>query len=205
MSTLAAVALALWVVLTAGSLWTWLPSGRSITRPLLGRTPVLVAVLVVAGLGTAATAILAGVAPAVSGTASSVTGAASTVTGAWAWPVVTVAGAAALLTGGSVTSCVLDLADSSSRRTVPRVRRTVLRGGSWIGALERLGIVATLLAGWPEGIAVILAVKGLARYPELKTAQSSGAAERFIIGTFASIGWAAVSAGVAVIFLGATG
>lgn len=191
MNTLAAVAVTLWAVITLGSLWTWLPSRSTVTRPLLSRTPVLVGVLVVAGVGTAITAVLGGVATPLSG--------------AWTWLVVTVAGAAALLTGGAVTSCVLDLADSSSRRSVPRVRRTVLRGGSWIGALERLGIVATLLAGWPEGIAVILAVKGLARYPELKTAQSSGAAERFIIGTFASIGWAAVCAGVAAILLGAAG
>lgn len=191
MNTLAAVAVTLWAVITLGSLWTWLPSRSTVTRPLLSRTPVLVGVLVVAGVGTAITAVLGGVATPLSG--------------AWTWLVVIVAGAAALLTGGAVTSCVLDLADSSSRRSVPRVRRTVLRGGSWIGALERLGIVATLLAGWPEGIAVILAVKGLARYPELKTAQSSGAAERFIIGTFASIGWAAVCAGVAAILLGAAG
>lgn len=191
MSTLTVVALALWTLVTAGSLWTWLPSHSTVTRPLLGRTPVLVGVLVVAGVGTAVTAVLGG--------------ATTPVTGAWTWLVVTVAATAALLTGGAVTSCVLDLADSSSRRAVPRVRRTVLRGGAWIGALERLGIVATLLAGWPEGIAVILAVKGLARYPELKTAQSSGAAERFIIGTFASIGWAAVCAGVAAILLGAVG
>lgn len=31
----------------------------------------------------------------------------------------------------------------------------VLRGGRWIGYLERLGIAATLLAGQPGGVAVI--------------------------------------------------
>lgn len=73
----------------------------------------------------------------------------------------------------------------------------VLRGGTWIGALERLAAAATLLAGWPEGLALVLAVKGLARFSELKI--RDGAAERFIIGTFASILWAAACAGIAVL------
>ncbi|MCE1173741.1 MAG: hypothetical protein LWW77_03930 [Propionibacteriales bacterium] len=72
----------------------------------------------------------------------------------------------------------------------------LLRGGHWIGLLERLAIFATLLAGFGEGIAVVLAVKSLARYPELR-ATTSGAAERFIIGTFASTLFAAACAGLA--------
>ena len=40
-----------------------------------------------------------------------------------------------------------------------------LRGGAWIGGLERLAIYTAILAGYPEGIAITLAVKGLARYP----------------------------------------
>jgi F0F1-type ATP synthase membrane subunit c/vacuolar-type H+-ATPase subunit K len=62
--------------------------------------------------------------------------------------------------------------------------------------LERLAIFATLLSGFGEGVAVVLAVKSLARYPELR-ATSSAAAERFIIGTFASTLFAAGSAGLA--------
>lgn len=72
----------------------------------------------------------------------------------------------------------------------------VLRGGAWIGALERVAVTATLVAGWPEGLAVVLAVKGLGRYPELRR---PGAAERFIIGTFTSVLWAAGCAGVVTI------
>jgi len=67
----------------------------------------------------------------------------------------------------------------------------VLRGGAWIGALERAAIFATLAAGWPEGVAVALAVKGVGRYAELKL---PGTAERFIIGTFVSVLWAALCA-----------
>uniref|UniRef100_UPI0035E44C6C hypothetical protein n=1 Tax=Phytoactinopolyspora halotolerans TaxID=1981512 RepID=UPI0035E44C6C len=70
-----------------------------------------------------------------------------------------------------------------------------LRGGATIGVLERAAVVATLLAGWPEGLALILAVKGLARYPELR---KPAAPERFIIGTFASILWAAAVAGTVI-------
>ncbi|MFT4108869.1 hypothetical protein [Propionicimonas sp.] len=71
-----------------------------------------------------------------------------------------------------------------------------LRGGRWIGLLERLAVYASILSGFSGGIAVVLAVKGLARYPELK-ATTSGAAERFIIGTFASVLFASACAGLA--------
>jgi cytochrome c biogenesis protein CcdA len=70
----------------------------------------------------------------------------------------------------------------------------VLRGGAWIGILERLAVFATLVARWPEGIAVVLAVKGLGRYPELRTGRNPGLAERFIIGTLVSVLWAALCA-----------
>ncbi len=79
----------------------------------------------------------------------------------------------------------------------------VLRGGAWIGALERFAVFVCLLSGAPEGLVVVLAIKGLGRYPELRaaaTAAASGAArtaslsavaERFIIGTLVSFLWAA--------------
>ncbi len=73
---------------------------------------------------------------------------------------------------------------------------TQLRGGTWIGMLERLAIFSALVVGFPEGIAICLAIKGLARYPELQ-ATSSGAAERFIIGTFVSVLTACACAGLA--------
>ncbi len=77
-----------------------------------------------------------------------------------------------------------------------RAAASTLRGGRWIGMLERLAVFATILAGFGEGIAVVLAIKALARYPELK-ATNSGAAERFIIGTFTSVLFAAACAGLA--------
>ncbi|MGW0232205.1 hypothetical protein ACWDWO_28170 [Actinopolymorpha singaporensis] len=74
-----------------------------------------------------------------------------------------------------------------------RTGRPVLRGGAWIGVLERAAIASCLLVGYGEGVAVVLAVKGLGRYPDLR---ASGAAERFIIGTFASLLWAGGAAGI---------
>lgn len=73
---------------------------------------------------------------------------------------------------------------------------TVLRGGAWIGRLERLAIFACIVSGYPDGVAYALALKGLARYPELR-ATTSGAAERFIIGTFVSALFGAACAGLA--------
>jgi hypothetical protein len=81
---------------------------------------------------------------------------------------------------------------------------SVLRGGAWIGYLERAAISATLLAGWPEGMALVLAVKGVGRYPELRDARSNEAhaSEAFIIGTLVSVLWAVAAAGVASLLLG---
>lgn len=71
---------------------------------------------------------------------------------------------------------------------------SVLRGGAWIGYLERAAVATTVLAGWPEGIALVLAVKGVGRYSELREAN---APEAFIVGTLTSLLWAAAAAGTA--------
>lgn len=70
-----------------------------------------------------------------------------------------------------------------------------LRGGLAIGVLERAAIAVCVLANFGAGLAVIVAAKGLARYPELR---HPGAAEQFIIGTFVSVLWAVACTGVAV-------
>lgn len=69
--------------------------------------------------------------------------------------------------------------------------RSRLRGGTWIGVLERLAVTGTLLAGEPGGVAVVVAVKGLGRYPELRAGDDPAVSERFVIGTLASLVWAA--------------
>jgi hypothetical protein len=104
---------------------------------------------------------------------------------------------AAAVGGGPVVTAVLRAADPGSG---PERRRAsdpeVLRGGAWIGVLERTAIAGTVLAGWPEGLAVLIAVKGLGRFNELK---APVAAERFIIGTLASGLWAIGCVGVALL------
>ncbi|MGU3294570.1 hypothetical protein [Williamsia sp. M5A3_1d] len=87
-----------------------------------------------------------------------------------------------------------DSADPDSTDPAPTIVTTPLRGGRLIGVLERTAVAAAVLAGWPEGIAVVLAVKGLARYPEIRAAH---AGEQFIIGTFGSVLWALAVAGTA--------
>jgi hypothetical protein len=73
----------------------------------------------------------------------------------------------------------------------------VLRGGAWTGALARAAVLTLLLAAWLEGLAIVLGIKGLGRYPELRAQHDTGVAERFIIATFTSVLWAAAVAGVA--------
>lgn len=82
--------------------------------------------------------------------------------------------------------------------TVPLLAETaapavheVLRGGLAIGILERLATAGAIIAGFPEAIAIVVAIKGVGRFTELDTAE---ARERFIIGTFASLIWACACA-----------
>lgn len=114
-------------------------------------------------------------------------------------------GSAPSTTGDPATSPEI-LADPgrpmSSDRAAPgsmRAAGSTLRGGLWIGILERVAVYATLVAGWPEGLAIILAVKGLGRYPELRARLDPGIAERFIIGTFTSVLSACACAGLALL------
>lgn len=125
--------------------------------------------------------------------------------------------AAAVLGGGPVSAAVLRLVPdpdpvaaapaAAAAALDPRTPRPpdpdataaeVLRGGATIGVLERAAICVSVLLGWPEGIAVVLAVKGLGRYPELR---APGTSERFIIGTFTSVLWALACAGVTILAL----
>jgi hypothetical protein len=110
--------------------------------------------------------------------------------------------------GGPVAATVLWLVDRNSTRDDMRSAGEVLRGGAWIGAFERAAVFATLAAGWPEGLAVVLALKGLGRYSELRggTARpaegGAGVAERFLIGSFASLLWGCAAAGAYLVLVG---
>lgn len=122
--------------------------------------------------------------------------------------VVAVIGVVATLAGSPLVRLVLRRADQPRARPedaaegepaqAPGIQAASaqLRGGHWIGLLERLAVFSSILCGFAEGIAVVLAIKGLARYPDLK-ATTTGAAERFIIGTFSSVLFASACAGLA--------
>ncbi|GAA3559914.1 hypothetical protein GCM10022197_14250 [Microlunatus spumicola] len=181
MSGLTVVGVVVWFVLgLVGVLtgWRGLPAGATRAR--------LVVALVGAVLGTGAVALFGAFGDGASGPL--------------AWSAVGAGVLAAGALGLVVVRCVLALA-AGSVSTPSRVRATVLRGGAWIGVLERLALLGTLLAGFPAGLVAVVAVKAFARYPELKTAQATGAIERFIIGTFASLGWAALCTGVVEVLL----
>jgi hypothetical protein len=137
------------------------------------------------------------------------TGLDSRLTGRWHALVVILALVTAAVGGNHVTTAVFEAVDErghpepvaadspdASPEGVGSLRSAgqVLRGGAWIGILERLVVFATLVARWPDGIAVVLAVKGLGRYPELRTGHRPGLAERFIIGTLVSVLWAGLCA-----------
>ena len=117
---------------------------------------------------------------------------------------VVVLGVVALAGGGLLTTLVFRQVDRgdhvapTDEADSVEAAQEILRGGAWIGVLERAAIYASIVAGWPEGIAVVLAVKSLARYPELQAGKKSAAAERFIIGTFVSTLFACGCAGLAV-------
>lgn len=74
----------------------------------------------------------------------------------------------------------------------PPPQRSVDGGGRLIGIFERLAVVLAITTGHVEVLAVVVAVKGLARYPDIQSGHLT--AEKFIVGTFASLLWAALSA-----------
>ncbi|GMM96364.1 MULTISPECIES: hypothetical protein [unclassified Microbacterium] len=79
----------------------------------------------------------------------------------------------------------------SAREDDAAAVREVLLGGTTIGYLERVATTLTILVGFPEGLAVVVALKGIGRFSELASAE---ARERFIIGTLASLVWASAVA-----------
>lgn len=116
-----------------------------------------------------------------------------------AFYVVMLSGIFAVSFGGPFTELVFRLAaKNDSELNKEESDPSPLRGGLWIGLLERAAIVSTLWAGWPEGIAVVLAIKGLGRFSELKDHR---AAEQFILGTFSSGLVAAASYGLGLLLL----
>jgi hypothetical protein len=119
---------------------------------------------------------------------------------------VTVDGEISIAGGTAASPTPADAASDAGTAAGPDAAATVattriLRGGAIIGVLERLAVCLAILAGQPVAIAYVVAIKGLGRFAELK--ETPVAAERFIIGTFTSMLWAAgVAALTRILFLG---
>lgn len=73
-----------------------------------------------------------------------------------------------------------------------------LKGGRFLGPMERLIIVASILSGNLAGAGFVVAAKGLLRFPEISRENSKakidGLTEYFLVGTFTSVIVAAVIA-----------
>ena len=63
---------------------------------------------------------------------------------------------------------------------------TALRGGRWIGPLERLLIIVLAGAGAEIAIAAVVAAKGVIRFPEISQDTTGEKAEEFLIGSVSS-------------------
>jgi hypothetical protein len=78
-----------------------------------------------------------------------------------------------------------------------------LKGGRLLGPMERLIVGAAILAGEPAAAAIVIAAKGVLRFPEIQRGQDSPSDRRgpdtnteyFLIGTLSSLLLAAVLAG----------
>ena len=151
---------------------------------------------------------LFGLLPVGLGTLALALGIRDTLPAPWPWPALLGLALAALgIVGGNpLTMWVLDRATrggvdggdhggilvpattATGARSTTKTRE-VLRGGTWIGYLERLAVVGAIALGHVEIIAAVIAIKGLGRYSELDAPE---ARERFIIGTLVSMTWAAL-------------
>ena len=79
----------------------------------------------------------------------------------------------------------------------PGVSEAPMRGGHWIGPLERILIVLLASVEAPAAVAAIVAAKGFIRFPEVSKDAAGQKAEEFLIGSFAS--WILAVLGVIVI------
>lgn len=114
--------------------------------------------------------------------------------------------------GAPLTAGILRLAGRRRRRPeqTPTLQpvaepapEEILRGGLWIGILERLAVTGCILVAYPAGIAVVVAIKGLGRFSTLRDEPTTGVSERFLVGTLTSYLWACTIGVAAVGGLGA--
>lgn len=118
----------------------------------------------------------------------------------------TIVGVALALTetGNRITRAVLALAgrraDGASGPAAAGPPQDGLRGGRYIGPMERILMSALGLAQAYPVIAALMAAKGIVRFPEISADRGEGSrAEEFLIGSLAS--WSLAGAGGLLVWL----
>ncbi|WP_228445730.1 hypothetical protein [Terricaulis silvestris] len=101
------------------------------------------------------------------------------------------------LTVGGNEFCKLVLKMSATKTPPETGEKVSLRAGRTIGILERLLVFLGLIASSWEILAAVIALKTVARYAKLDDQNN---AEYFLIGSLASILWAAAMTGLIVLF-----
>lgn len=96
-------------------------------------------------------------------------------------------GGIVVVTAPSRGSAAPDASPDGVHTDQPAESTEVLRGGTTIGILERISTAGAIVSGFPEAVAVLVALKGVGRFTELSSAEAK---ERFIIGSIASLLWA---------------
>lgn len=75
-----------------------------------------------------------------------------------------------------------------------------LKGGRWIGPLERITLTGLLVTGAYPVAAGLIAAKGIVRFPEIQADQKNGnKAEYFLVGSFVS--WTVAMAAAGLLYL----
>jgi hypothetical protein len=92
---------------------------------------------------------------------------------------------------------------STPEPATPAPAPVELKGGRFIGPLERVFLLALVLSGQFTAIAAVIAAKGIIRFPEIQRDGTRGSkAEYFLVGSFTS--WALMLVVALLVTLGAT-
>jgi hypothetical protein len=105
----------------------------------------------------------------------------------------------ALATGNRLVVDALALTDVTTTES-----HSPLKGGRFLGPMERIIVGAVIVAGDPAAAAIVIAAKGFLRFPEIRGEAGKGTdvsgpdenTEYFLIGTFSSL---IIAAGLAVL------
>ncbi|MDO4259658.1 MAG: beta-carotene 15,15'-monooxygenase [Actinomycetaceae bacterium] len=87
--------------------------------------------------------------------------------------------------------------DTATRKVDTPPPLPSFRGGRWIGALERILILLLAFTGNGIGVAVVVAAKGVIRFPEISKDEGGAKAEEFLVGSLTS--WTLATLGTLIV------